>query len=125
MTLSNDEGITVRYKLNGGQRYTLRVEHRHQFTPYTLTIGQQKPAVDITDKSSVSDSIEFRGQQNNYTFTPAIDGAYRFEFSDVYAQAQLNLLIRDEGDGLVAFRSDGLGGGSLRDGQGFTTNKFK
>jgi predicted outer membrane repeat protein len=113
MSLANNQGITVRHKLKGGQRYTLRVEHRAQFTPYTLTVGQQKPTVDITENSAVSDSIEFTGQQNNYTFTPAMEGAYRFEFSDVYAQVKLNLYIRDAGDGVVASKYNVVDGGGL------------
>ena len=123
-SISDGQGLTTD-KLNAGQRYTVQVEHRAGHTPYTLSIGCPKPTVDISAYSSLSDSIEFTGQQNNYSFTPAAAGTYRFEFSDMYAQTQVNLYIRDAGGGLVAFRNHGIGGvGSLSNGGSLSTDKL-
>lgn len=78
---SNGSGITC--ELVQGNNYTVKVISYSNTGSYTLTIGQQKETTDISAKEIIYDSIEYGDQQNEYIFIPAIDGTYRFDFSDV------------------------------------------
>lgn len=78
---SNGSGITC--ELVQGNNYTVKVISYSNTGSYTLTIGQQKETIDISTKEIVYDSIEYRDQENEYTFIPYTDGTYRFDFSDV------------------------------------------
>ncbi|MBR4940859.1 MAG: hypothetical protein IKZ19_02540 [Clostridia bacterium] len=67
------EGINV--DLSGGETYTISVVEYEGFVPYTLYIGYQKPDVDISC-GAVCDSIQFKGQQNNYLYTASRSGSH-------------------------------------------------
>jgi len=79
--LGNENGVTC--ELVQGNSYTVEVKSHSNTGSYTLTIGQQKEIIDISTKEIIYDSIEYKDQQNEYTFIPSIDGTYRFDFLDV------------------------------------------
>lgn len=88
----NGEGTTAD-NLIAGHTYVVRVKQDSGYSGYNLSIGMQKPTVDITGYSTVSDSIEFTDQRNIYTFTAPIDGRYRFELSGVQSDTNFELYM--------------------------------
>lgn len=69
--------------MDAGEEYTVRVGQDTRFGDFHLLVGEQKPTVDVSSLSKIRDSIQYKGQRNNYAFTPTVSGYYRFEFSDV------------------------------------------
>jgi hypothetical protein len=59
------------------------VQQESGYSSYTLTIGQPKKQIDITDVTEIQDIIEYADQRNVYTFTAPRDGRYRFELSGI------------------------------------------
>lgn len=90
----NNDGIKV--DLEAGVRYTIEVKQYSDVGAYQLKIGKQKATVNITNYSEVSDSIEFRNQRNCYTFAPALDGRYRFEFANVKSGVTFYLYVYND-----------------------------
>lgn len=78
---TNGRGITA--ELEANSFYYITVEQEDHTGSYTLNIGRQKPTVDITGCTKVSDSTQFTDQRNLYQYTTVEAGTYRFEFSDV------------------------------------------
>lgn len=78
---TNGRGITA--ELEANSLYYITVEQEDHTGSYTLNIGRQKPTVDITGCTKVSDSTQFTDQRNLYQYTTVEAGTYRFEFSDV------------------------------------------
>lgn len=76
----NGEGVTIK-DLPAGKKYQILVQQDYGFSDYSLEIGMQKPTVDITGYTEISDTIEYKDQRNVYTFVAPIDGRYRFEIS--------------------------------------------
>jgi len=90
---SNGEGTSI--SLEAGETYTIWVTWRANSTvatPYTLQIWYQKPTIDISEHTEVTDSMQFRDQRNLYTFTPTIDGNFRFAISGM-TSGSVNLAI--------------------------------
>lgn len=77
---SNNEGITVK-SLKAGEEYQVEVRQLNGFSSYTINLGYQKETVDISDLSSLTDSIQYTNQRNVYLFKVPLDGSYRFELS--------------------------------------------
>jgi len=84
---SADGGINL--TLEGGTTYTIRISWRSGSatrvntiaSSYTLRIWHQKPTVDTSEYTEISDSMQFSSQINNYTFTATRDGEHRFVVS--------------------------------------------
>ena len=93
--LDNGDGLTV--SLSAGNTYYLRVQQYQNFGAYTLNIGPKKDIVDISASTEISDSIQYTDQENDYLFSPKIDGTYRFEFSNVPDGTDLQLEIYNSG----------------------------
>ena len=93
--LDNGDGLTV--PLSAGNIYYIRVEQYNQTGFYTLNVGLQKATVDISAYTDISDSIQYTGQSNNYTFSASVNGTYRFEFLDVPNGTDLRLKIYNSG----------------------------
>lgn len=79
--IGNKEGITA--SLHNGEQYVVTVNQNWNTGSYTLNIGHPKPSQTISELTQLSDSIQYTDQENDYIFVPAIDGVYRFEFSDI------------------------------------------
>ncbi len=101
--LRNDEGTTLK-GLTAGETYEVQIRyysgsnvwHIAGYSDYTLSIGKQKPTTDISEYTTISDSIEFTGQRNVYTFTPAVTGRYRFSIKNMKAGTSVDFLIFNE-----------------------------
>ena len=79
--LDNGDGIT--FDLNGDTKYYVVVEQQGNVGSYTLNVGSQKATKDISNITTVSDSIQFTNQRNVYSYTSEKSGTYRFEFSNI------------------------------------------
>lgn len=93
--LDNGGGLTV--SLSAGNTYFLRVQQYRSVGPYTLNIGLKKDIANIPNATSVSDSVQYTDQQNDYLFTANLSGKYRFEFSDVSDGTDFRLEIYNSG----------------------------
>lgn len=93
--MDTGDGITV--SLDSGSNYIIRVGQYHSYGSYNLIIGEQKPTVDISNLTKVSDSIQYTDQENNYLFSPSVSGTYRFEYSDVPDGTDLRLYVFNSG----------------------------
>ena len=93
--LDNGDGISL--SLDAGNLYYIRVEQYNKIGTYTLNIGMKKPVVDISAFTTVSDSIQYTDQQNDYSFSPSLSGRYRFEFSNVPDGTDLWLIVYNSG----------------------------
>ncbi|MCM1059926.1 MAG: tetratricopeptide repeat protein [Eubacterium sp.] len=106
----NGTGVTV--DMTMGETYKIVVYYNSGFSDYTLLIGQQKPTVDISNLTSLTDSIEFTHQENIYSFTPIRDGYYRFEFSEIMSGNSVNIYVyNDLGESVKYNTSCGNGTG--------------
>ena len=92
---SNNEGVTLN-EISAGHSYCIRVKQYSGFSAYELSLGMQKATMDLTGFTQVADSTEFEDQINYYLFTVPVDGLYRFELSNLYGGAQVNLALRNE-----------------------------
>ena len=78
----NNESQSV--NLSKGETYTIIVRPASTgFGSYTLNIGSYKDAVDISEFDDISDSLQYRLQRNQYTFTPQTTGTYQFILSNI------------------------------------------
>ena len=98
---TNGEGITAK-GLTAGETYEIRVCQSSGFSSYDLTIGLQKPTVDISSLTQLTDSIEYTDQRNVYLFTVPIDGRYRFELSGMMSGTATELYVFNRLDEEVA-----------------------
>ena len=90
----NSEGLTL-YDLNAGDTYEVQIRHSDGYSSYSLAIGKQKEITNISKYTEVNDSIEFVNQRNVYTFTPDVDGRYRFEISGMTSGTKVELYVFD------------------------------
>ena len=116
--IGNGDGIT-RDDLKAGRRYYVVVQQASGYTPYTLKIGTQQDTVDINGADSIDGKIEFTDQVNKYSFSPTINGTYRFEINDLYAEKRISMYITDEGDGIVKQNT------WIQNGDGITTDQLR
>ena len=82
--------------LTAGKKYEIQIRQYAQFGNYTLLIGKQKPEIDISKYTKITDSIEFVDQRNVYSFTVPADGQYRFEFSRMMANTEAGLYVYND-----------------------------
>jgi len=74
----NGGGVTSD-NINGGETYKIRVVQNNGLVSYNLSVGCQKPEINVTGKTDIKDSIQFTGQCNQYKWTaPLVSGRYRF-----------------------------------------------
>ena len=93
-TLENGEGYTV--ELMAGEQYTIEVMQSYsELGAYTLDIGCQKEAVDITGVTAITDSVDFDGQVVPYTLDCQQTGLYHFEISQMAAGMYVDLQVYD------------------------------
>lgn len=78
----NGDGITHK-DMQAGETYQIQVRQHEGYDIYNLNVGLQKETVDISEYSSVLDSIQYTDQQNLYTFTPSSSGKYKFEIQNL------------------------------------------
>ena len=115
--LDNGDGITI--SLDSGNEYIIRVQQYRNVGAYCLNVGQQKPLVDISSYTAISDSIQYNDQENNYSFIPENSGTHRFEFSNVPDGTDLALCIYNSGWEVIKNDYD------MDNGDGITTSLSK
>lgn len=84
--------------------YTVQIKQysiEHDNTNFKVAIIAQKETTDISEISEVKDQITFNQQKNVYTFTPKINGRYRFEITDKTANAEFEILAWDSYDSKI------------------------
>ena len=94
------EGVTLK-SLKAGEVYSINVRQSSGFGDYTMSIGTQKPTIDITSLSEIKDSIEYTDQRNVYSFTVPVDGRYRFELAGMTSGTCTELYVFDSLDNTV------------------------
>ena len=92
--------------------YTVEVTASEGEGGYVLLLGQNKAVVDISAYDSVTDSLEYKGQLNGYTYIPDTTGAHRFEVDCDSADLTIRLEIYDR-------KNSKAGGGEVKDGDSF------
>ena len=88
-------------ELEEGDNYTVKIEQysiERDNTNFKVSIIAQKETTDISEVSEIKDQITFYQQKNVYTFTPKVNGNYRFEITDKTANAKFKLMARDAYD---------------------------
>lgn len=63
------------------------------YTNYTLAFDIQKPTVDASELTQITDSIEYTDQRNVYSFSPSEDGRYRFEIEGLRSGCAVELYL--------------------------------
>lgn len=111
---SGDNGDGITADLDADAKYYFAVEQAGNTGSYTLSIGSQKPTMEITPYTSIADSTQFTNQRNIYHYTSSVAGTYRFELSNVpqniwfryylynSSMEQLSYGSGDNGDGITA-----------------------
>lgn len=72
----NTPGTTV--ALTGGTIYNIIFKYNHEYSTFTMKIGEPHPTVTIHE-TSIADSISYIDQENLYTYTAPKTGRYRIE----------------------------------------------
>lgn len=93
-SIGQGDGVTT--TLNAGRTYRVIVKQYSNLGTYTMNIGAQKPTIDISGVTVLRDGITYRGQKNNYTFTAAEDGVYRFEIDRINSGVSVSMELLDE-----------------------------
>lgn len=97
---TNGDGITVK-DLKAGETYEVQIRQDNGFSSYTLSIGKQKETVDISDKISISDSVEFTDQRNVYSFTAKSSGDVTITISGLESGVVVEAYVFDDLDSTV------------------------
>ena len=110
--IGNGDGLTIR-DMQAGETYQIQVRQYSGYDMYRLNIGLQKETVDISEYSSVSDSIQYTDQRNVYTFTPSSSGKYRFEIQGLTdgSNNEVNVLVFNSRGGEEGSTSYGISNG--------------
>ena len=98
-SIGQDNGVTV--TLKAGKTYSVRIQQSSNIGNYTLAVGYQKATTDITGYTTINDSMEFSGQQNNYSFTPSVSGVYRFHIAQINSGIKVSMFVYDEAGYIV------------------------
>lgn len=94
---SGDHGTMV--QLEEGHDYTIKIsQYSGKNSNFKVSVTAQKETTDISEISEVKDQITFDQQKNVYTFTPKVNGKYRFEITDKTANAKFKLMAWDAYD---------------------------
>jgi hypothetical protein len=91
--MEDGDGCTV--ELTAGQTYTVQVTTRACTTAgdCVIKVGYQTATLDVSQYNLVNDAISFVEQVNHYTFTPAVDGTYRFRFTEMVSDMDVNIYV--------------------------------
>ena len=79
--LAAGSGVTL--ELNAGETYRIDAAQSGKVGEYTLTIGKQEAASDISGKCIIPGIVTYRDQKKTYTFTAAYSGKYRITISNM------------------------------------------
>ena len=94
VVLSQEEGFSL--ELEGNSRYRIWVIQLYDTGSYTLKIGRQRKAVDISSYDDVQDAVRFTDQQIIYTYTPTETGTYQFGLAIGDSKTQVTVSVYDK-----------------------------
>ncbi len=103
--MNNNEYFAV--SVVEGEEYTIQINGNSGVSSYILTLGVQKPSIDISEYNVITDKIEFEKQSIDYTFTPTTNGTYNFAFSEMMADCYVSFAVYNhlgeeiKGDGYI------------------------
>lgn len=91
--LGNYEGATV--DLTAGETYTIKIIQCENSGSYVLSVGKQRPTIDISGKTDISGNIVYTDQQNIYTYTPSETGEYTISLQNMLSGFKVKLYVYD------------------------------
>lgn len=89
----NDGGVTV--EMIAGETYTVVIGQNDNLGSYTLAIGKQLPAQEVTGQNIISGELTFKRQKNEYIYTPSSTGNYHFTLQNMPAGFRVKFYIYD------------------------------
>ena len=104
--ISNGYGVTV--SLAAGKSYTLSIESYSGTGSYKVFIGMQKSTVDLSKYTIVHDATEYKWQEIKYSYSPAIDGVYRFYIAQINNGITVDMYVYDS-SGYIVDRNINIG----------------
>lgn len=115
--MSTYDGLTV--KLEKDKQYIIQVRQYRNYGSYSISVGYKKSAVNVSNDTFVSDSIQYTDQKNEYYFVPSNNSSYRIEFSDVPDGMYLEMDVCNSGWETIK------GGSNMGAGDGLTVSLKK
>ena len=91
----NGQGLSL--NLVAGEKYTVLVRQESGLSSYNLNIGHKKAIVDLSSRGVISDSVQYTGQRNTYTFVPIMDGRHVFEISGLRSGSNVQMYLYNQG----------------------------
>lgn len=101
----NGDGITLA-DVKKGDIYEIQVRQKNGYSDYSLNIGQQKGTVNITDNSIITDSLEYIGQRNIYSFNAGSSGNVTFTLSGMSSGMAVKFIVMDENGNVLTENSN-------------------
>lgn len=108
---ANKDYLSV--SLEKGETYTIKIYQYKNTGSYTLKIGKQKEAVDVSSNYLVNDCLEFFGQRNVYSFSVKKDGNHTITFSNIANGVVLEVRVYNYLDEVISSDSYCLNGDTL------------
>ena len=96
----NGEGITI--DLVAGEQHKITVKQLSGPTGYDFLIGHKKPTEDVSPYTVVSDSIEYSGQRNTYSYIPEHTGMHRFEASGMPSNHRVSMYLYNQRGDIIS-----------------------
>ena len=109
--VGNNDGFVVE-DFKAGEIYTIMVEQYVGVGSYTLKIGKQKETVSVRAGSVVNDSVEYKGQQNRYSFV-ASAGQHKLSVSGLPGGTTVSIYVYNRLGERVSYKSSVSNGGTL------------
>ena len=100
----NGDGLTM--SLQKGKTYTLKVQGYTGTGSYTVSVGTQKPTLDISSFTMIKDATEFKEQAIRYDYTPEVNGTYRFYISQVNSGITFSIYVYDDAGYQVDYKTN-------------------
>lgn len=96
----NGAGITVK-DLKAGETYHVQIRQDNGFSSYTLSIGKQKETVEVDNKTSISDSVEYVDQRNVYSLIVNKYGDITISISGLESGVYVEAYVYDDLENVV------------------------
>ena len=93
--MSTEDGLTV--NLEKDKQYIIQIRQYKNYGNYSFSIGYKKTSFDVSNYSTVSDSIQYTDQKNDYYLVPSVDATYKIELSDVSNAMYLEMEVFNSG----------------------------
>lgn len=94
------QGDCFTQELEAGKSYAVTIQQISGRGKYTLALHRPKDTIDLGTFKEVTDSLEYKTQQNVYAFTPPVAGPYGFGISvpdNADGQKHVTLALYEDG----------------------------